>query len=270
MATFQKNNSMDFSTSRLRYAAYQRPQDATFWRAVDKIVKHFDVAKLEPIIVSERDGCLWVVDGQHRVEALKIMGDEFIFGILLKGLSYEEEAERFRFQNKARRKVATLQMFLAGIEAKDEECLEVEKALSRAGYRMGSSGGRNNPFNVLNLVAGSFNLIEIFGSDIFSETLILARELWEPETQGKSGLMLAGLAEFVVQAKAADKYNRQSVVRKLKSTPLSTIVSLSTARTGVGIMGGRSVFVEKTRKQVAGVLAEKYSHGRTSGRIEIA
>lgn len=52
--------------------SYQSPVKES---QVKKIVKNFDPQKLHTIVVNKRnDGQFFVIDGQHRVEALKELG----------------------------------------------------------------------------------------------------------------------------------------------------------------------------------------------------
>lgn len=73
--------------------SYQSPVQE---RQVKKIVKNFDPKKLHTIVVSKRkDGLLYIIDGQHRVEALKELNILFIEATVHENLSVEEEAEMY-------------------------------------------------------------------------------------------------------------------------------------------------------------------------------
>lgn len=64
---------------------------------VDHLVATFDLAQVGTPTVNLRDGSWWVVDGQHRIEALRQLGftNEKIQCWTHEGLSSEEEAEMF-------------------------------------------------------------------------------------------------------------------------------------------------------------------------------
>jgi uncharacterized protein DUF6551 len=64
---------------------------------VDKMVANFDLEKLGTPTVNRRDAKWWIVDGQHRVEALRAIGwaDQQIQCWTYDGLTEEEEAEAY-------------------------------------------------------------------------------------------------------------------------------------------------------------------------------
>jgi len=64
---------------------------------IDHLVASLDLEQLGAPTVSWRDGHFWVIDGQHRVEALRQFGftNETIQCWTYEGLTSEDEAERF-------------------------------------------------------------------------------------------------------------------------------------------------------------------------------
>src|SRR5688500_2367601 len=64
---------------------------------VDYIPRNFDPEDLGNPNVSQRSGLDSIIDGQHRVEALKVIGweDQQIQCCCYDGLTEQEEAERF-------------------------------------------------------------------------------------------------------------------------------------------------------------------------------
>ena len=64
------------------------------------IVKNFDPAKLGVLVVSHRaDGTYAVLDGQHRLTALRRLGYDAANCIVLEGMTIRQEADYFRRQN---------------------------------------------------------------------------------------------------------------------------------------------------------------------------
>lgn len=64
---------------------------------VDRIAAGFDPEQVGNPTINMRDGSFYIIDGQHRVEAMKLMGwdDQQIQCWTYEGLSEAEEAERF-------------------------------------------------------------------------------------------------------------------------------------------------------------------------------
>lgn len=72
---------------------------------VQKIVDNFDPKQLQPIVVSHRDGCYYIVDGDHRTAAVRIkFGREHLMNcMVVEGLTETEEAKLFIDLNKNRK-----------------------------------------------------------------------------------------------------------------------------------------------------------------------
>ena len=71
-------------------------------RTVQKLVNNWNPIYLDPIVVSYRDGRYNVIDGQHRVTAMKRMSesgktaaDVKVLCVVHTGLTYADEAELF-------------------------------------------------------------------------------------------------------------------------------------------------------------------------------
>ena len=88
--------SRDLSTSKLTSGLpYQR---SVVTEDVDRLIAKWDDKLLTPIVVSFRDGNFNVVDGQHRIAAMRKMaggGDVIVPCIIYTGLTYEQEAELY-------------------------------------------------------------------------------------------------------------------------------------------------------------------------------
>ena len=81
------------SVNELQVGGYQRPTNAA---QVEKIVANFDEARLGLPIVSAREGRYHLLDGAHRVAAMRKIGYSHAMCIVLTGLTYQDEAEYFR------------------------------------------------------------------------------------------------------------------------------------------------------------------------------
>jgi hypothetical protein len=88
---------------------------------VDHILANLDLDQLGNPVLNERDGSYWVIDGQHRIEALRQFGftDETIQCWVHVGLSEQEEAKRFLLLNDTLT-VDALAKYRAAIVSKDD------------------------------------------------------------------------------------------------------------------------------------------------------
>lgn len=101
---------------------------------VDKIAATFDVEQVGTPTVNERDGHFYIIDGQHRVAALKEMGwgDQQIQCWTYVGLTEEEEAEKFLLLNDTLA-VKVFDKFRVGVQAgRAEEC-DIDRIVRASG-----------------------------------------------------------------------------------------------------------------------------------------
>lgn len=89
---------------------------------VDRIASEFDPEEFGSPTLSHRNGFWFVIDGQHRVEALRQLGwgDTKIECWVYRHLTEEQEAQKFLVLNN-RLAVATFPKFRIGVEAGREE-----------------------------------------------------------------------------------------------------------------------------------------------------
>lgn len=88
----QRDLSSNQLTSGLPYQRPVEPED------VDRLIAKWDDRLLTPLVVSFRDGKFNVVDGQHRIAAMRKMadgGNVTVPCLIYTGLSYEQEAELY-------------------------------------------------------------------------------------------------------------------------------------------------------------------------------
>jgi hypothetical protein len=85
---------------------------------VDHLAASFDLEQIGTPVVNWRDGSWWIIDGQHRIEALRACGftDEKVQCWAYEGLTSEQEAEVFLKQNDTLT-VNALARFRSGVHA---------------------------------------------------------------------------------------------------------------------------------------------------------
>ncbi len=177
----------------LQVGGYQRPTNTA---QVDKIVAHFDEAKLGLPIVSERSGQYHLLDGAHRVAALRRLGYTHAKCLVLTGLSYQDEAEYFRTQNQNSRPLTIYNQFKAGLEAGDEQCVQIDRITRANGFTVGMS---NRSFNSISAIHALTTVCTVYGYDTLDKTLGVLRATWEGINNVIRREFLVGTAEFVHQ-----------------------------------------------------------------------
>ena len=111
---------------------YQRPVEE---KDVDDLIRKWDDHLLKPLIVSFRDGHFYLIDGQHRVAALRKMngGAEVIVPCQVHNdLTYEKEAELYAKLDKANKRMTLSQSTNALIESgQNPEALEIKRLVEK-------------------------------------------------------------------------------------------------------------------------------------------
>lgn len=152
---------------------YQRPVRQ---KNVQRIIDEFNPMLLDPIIVNFRGGKYYVIDGQHRIVAIKRMnngGDCMVQCKVLNGLSYEEEAMLYHKLDAGKKRLR-----LAGF------CWNFDKA---------GSGSANN----VNAVRAVLNAHKLLGYEQFYRMLRLIRKTWDGKPSSLSSYIISGAALFI-------------------------------------------------------------------------
>jgi hypothetical protein len=108
---------------------------------VDKIAADFDLEQIGTPTVNERNGHYYIIDGQHRVEALREIGwgDQQIQCWTYVGLTEEDEAEKFLKLNDTLT-VNAFAKFRVGVQAgRVEEC-DIDRIVRAQGLRVSQDG----------------------------------------------------------------------------------------------------------------------------------
>lgn len=123
---------------RMRVSALAQRDLKPAW--VDHIVANMDLEQIGTPTINERDGHYFIIDGQHRVEALKAwLGEDWPAQTLqcwtYSALSEQDEAERFLKLNNAL-SVAALAKFRVGVQAERPIETDIDRIVQAQGLRV--------------------------------------------------------------------------------------------------------------------------------------
>lgn len=119
--------------------AYQRSLDTDASRTlVRSIAQHWNWDLCQPLVVSRRtDGALYVIDGQHRLEAARLRGDiAQLPAVVVQYADPADEAASFVHLNQQRRPLSKIDLFKAAIASGDSEAIAIVAALKAAGLQL--------------------------------------------------------------------------------------------------------------------------------------
>lgn len=115
---------------------YQRTLSAGASQSlIRRIAMHWDWGLCQPLFVARRgDGGLYVVDGQHRLEAARLRGDIWQLPCVVTSFpTMADEAAAFVSLNQQRRPLTQLDLFKAALAGGDLEAAQIAMAIKDAG-----------------------------------------------------------------------------------------------------------------------------------------
>jgi len=109
---------------------------------VDRISSAFDLEQVGTPTVNLRDGAWYIIDGQHRVEALRQIGwgDQQIQCWAYEGLSEQDEAEKFLKLNDVLA-VHAFARFRVAVRAGRDDEVAIDRIVQAAGLRISQDKG---------------------------------------------------------------------------------------------------------------------------------
>lgn len=116
--------------------SYQRSIEANDSQTlIRRIAQFWNWDLCQPLVVSRRgDGALYVIDGQHRLEAAKLRGDiSQLPCVIVAYANAADEAASFVHLNQQRRPLTKLDLFKAAIASEDPDAVAIMAALTHAG-----------------------------------------------------------------------------------------------------------------------------------------
>jgi len=239
---------------------YQR---ATSHAWIRKTAKEFDWHKFGIVEISVRDeGSFWAMDGQHRVEVLKLLGldDESIPVALYRNLAIKDEASIFWARNGGR-SVHPFDRFKAELLAEFPEATAISRVVKAAGLRLTRERVRNG-------VACATALRRVYSGDVLKlkrpmptalkETLLVLKDAWmgwEPPTGKKPITFHPSAVEGVgaLVARHEGKVDLNRLIERLAAYPNGPIGFIGNARRLQEVRGGL------LRNAVADQLTETYN-----------
>jgi hypothetical protein len=194
MKTEKKTTSQRFAfipLDSIEASDYQRSTNPT---QVKNITENFDEARLGTLTVSQRGGKYYIIDGAHRLAALRNLKFTHAVCLILTGLTHEQEAEYFCAQKINNRPLRPYDLFKGGLIAGDEMCLRINETVKSNNFKIGYASKNFYQIGALDTL---FTIAGLFGYEILDDTLCLIANTWAGIARATSGEVLMGVAEFV-------------------------------------------------------------------------
>lgn len=201
---------------------YQRPVKD---HVVNKLIREWDSSLMEPLTVSYRDGRFYLVDGQHRVSALRRMNggmDVVVACKLYHGLTYEQEAELCYKLDQAKKSLSRAESTIALVEAgTDTEVNEILRLLVENGFTwaLGKWSGQDYEIVASRTLINAYRFL---GGAAFGRMLMLMREAWHGEPYSLKADFISGMALFL-KTYGAELDDRAAIKRLSAINPVEVI-----------------------------------------------
>lgn len=175
---------------------YQRPVNP---KEVERLILEWDDRLLDPITVSFRDGKFNIVDGQHRVVALRKMNgsDMMVLCKVYNGLTYEQEAGLCYKLDKSKTRLSLSRSTTALLESgMDAKVTAVRGILENQGFiwALNKKRGGQNEILTARAVLAAYHLL---GEPAFRRLIQLLRKTWDGDPRSLLSSIISGMALFL-------------------------------------------------------------------------
>lgn len=167
---------------------------------IRKIAQYWNWDLCQPLVVARRDnGELFVIDGQHRLEAARLRGDiAQLPAVVVAYASAADEAASFVHLNQQRRPLTTLQVFHAAVASGDSEASAIVAAIEGAGLRLGKSSQLDSsPPMTINNVGGIQRAWRRQGAEAASEALKILAGAFAGQKLVYAGSIYPGIVALI-------------------------------------------------------------------------
>ena len=173
---------------------YQRNLSASH---IQRTVENFDLYQINPVKVSRRDGINYVFNGQHTIEIVATVSgsrETPVWCMIYDELDYVQEADIFANQQKYIRSLLPYEIFMANVEAGNDDQLIIKSLVESYGLTITS----NKVPGGICAVATLGYIHQKYGFHVLDRTLRLCIGTWEGDVNSLSSNMLKGIAHLVV------------------------------------------------------------------------
>ena len=193
---------------------YQRDLSPVWLHPKAGAVRELNLAMIgTPAVSDRRNGTYAVVDGQHRLELLRLHGVPTVRCEVHLGLTYEDEAILFYLLNEHRRAQTSRGTHHARVQGRDPISLAIEEIAARHGFSIGSGGS-----GVIRSPKPLYDAYEKYSPHALEVALLLIRA-WDPkDKEALSSPMIRGLA-LLIHTYEGELVPKQLVLRLQKITP---------------------------------------------------
>ena len=230
---------------------------------IAKAAANFDLCQINPVKVSRRDGINYVFNGQHTIEIVALVSgsrDTPVWCMIYDDLIYEQEADIFANQQKYVKPLNPYEVFVANIEAGNDDQLIIRDLVESYGLEIGPAKAPC----VICAVSTIERIYKKYGYHVLNRVLRLCIGTWEGDTNSFSANVLNGLAKLI--SAFGDQLNDEVFKEKVGAISVKQLIRYAKDR-HAGSMGfAEAMLIEYNgkRKNPAQRLSISRLHARES------
>lgn len=214
-------------------------------KVVNSIASNWNIFKCKAIEVSYRDGKFYVINGQHRTMAARIVGEEFLPCQIYINLTMEQEALLFAEQLDNVSRLTTTERMAAEVAGKDPDAIAVNDICSRYSIIIdkpayGATGALRglNTVQRIYRIHGEAALVWIFN--------IIKHCGWHNVKGGYGDAVISSLRNIYLYHKDELYTTSEHLVRLFERTNPDIIIAQSSCSfVGRGITSALTAYLEK-------------------------
>lgn len=227
-------------------------------RHADKIAASFDPDLFDTLVVTlpNGDGIYHVVDGQHRMAAIRSLygEEEQVPCRVVTAKDPARAAMIFDKINTGRRLPSGIEKFRVRVTAGSETEVAINKVVTMLGYRIDGSPDAN----CIRATAALINVHNVFGLDVLRETLSTIRTTWRDDKGATEGPIIEGFGSLIGEHRGHLDWKRLRDKTAQNYTPGRL---LGQAKADKETLGGR--IADGIRR----VLIRNYNQGIRAGKL---
>jgi hypothetical protein len=199
--------------------SYQRVPSA---HRVSEIAKNFNKSAIGVVTLSMRDnGDLYVIDGQHRVEAMKKLnkGNDDINAIVYFELTVKQEAELFVLMNDNRTKPKRGDLHRASSSAGDYNATQIDEVLQKFNLVVGDKPG----YGVVRAVGTIHKVFDKIGKSNLEKVIKILIDANGNHSSAFQAEYIEAVSVIVTHFKSADLAKLTGVINRLGNPAMAIL-----------------------------------------------
>ena len=221
---------------------YQRPLSQA---QVESAISDFDLNQINPVKVSRRDGINYVFNGQHTIEIIATVSgsrDCPVWCMIYDNLDYRNEAYIFANQMKHVRALRPYEIFVANIEAGNEQQLIIKRLVESYSLTIAPYKG----YGIICAVATLERIYMKYGYHVLDRTLRLCVGTWEGDIDSLGANILNAVARMVIAY--GDQLRDETFKEKVGALSIRQLSRTAKERGGGSLSYAEAMLVAYNRK----------------------